>query len=186
MAATENPLRGALLLVLDLQPTLLAAIPEKDTLLRRTRFCLGAARLLDLPTAFTEQVPQKLGPTAPELLEAVENPHVFAKASFSALGDEGILDAVRTLQVEHLLLCGIETPICVYQTAVSALQEGLQVTLLTDALGGRRPGDAAPCLDALVRAGAFALPSEAVFYSLLGSANHPAFKAFTHLVKHHA
>jgi nicotinamidase-related amidase len=89
-------------------------------------------------------------------------------------------------KIEHVLLCGLETPVCVYQTALDALTSGLQVTLLSDCVGSRRADDARTCLDALVRSGAHVLPSETVFYSMLHDVDHSFFRAYTQLVKAHA
>src|SRR5687768_5990610 len=121
-----------------------------------------------MPVGFTEQVAQKLGGTAPELLDLAPQAAIWGKKTFSALADEGIRDALfRQRDVQHILLCGIETPVCVYQSAIGALAEGLQVTVLSDAVGARRPDDARACLDALAKSGAHVLPSETVFYALL-------------------
>ena len=173
-----------LLLAVDLQTALVAVMPEAAHLERRCRFALAAATGLGLPAAFTEQVPHKLGPTLPLLRSAAPDAAVFAKSAFSALGDDAIRAALlETRGIRHLLLCGLETPVCIYQTAAEALATGLQVTLLSDCLGARRADDARACLDALVRAGAHVLPSETVFYALLRDASHPFFRSFTQLVK---
>lgn len=182
-----TPADGTLLLCIDVQPVFVRAVAEGARLQRRCEFAVAAATGLGLPVAFTEQVPQKLGGTAVELLAAAPGAAIFPKDTFSALAD----DATRTAlleerKVEHLLLCGLETPICVYQTAIAALAEGLHVTLLSDAIGARRPDDAAACLAALRHAGAHVLPSETVFYALLRDVRHPFFKAYTQLVKSHA
>jgi nicotinamidase-related amidase len=179
---------GALLLCLDLQPVFLRAVADGGQVLRRCQFAVASARLLGIPVAFTEQVPAKLGATDPSLLALLDAPEVHAKDAFSALADgspsrEALLAGRR---VKHLLLCGVETPVCAYQTAVDALQAGLPVTVLADCLGARRPDDARACLDALARAGAHVLPAETVFYSILGSAGHPSFRAYTELVKNYA
>jgi nicotinamidase-related amidase len=121
-----------------------------------------------MPVAFTEQVPQKLGPTDPELLALLEASEVASR------------------RVSHVALCGVETPICVYQTAVDAMRTGMRVTVLCDCVGARREADARACLEALARAGARILPSETLFYSLLGEAVHPFFRTFTELVKKYA
>jgi nicotinamidase-related amidase len=177
---------GALLLCIDMQPVFVRAIAEGARVQRRCEFAVAAAHGLGLPVAFTEQVPQKLGGTAPELLTLAPGAGVFGKATFSALADDGIRETLLEQRgAEHLLLCGIETPVCVYQTAVAALAAGLQVTVLSDAVGARRPDDAAVCLAALARAGAHVLPAETVFYALLHDVKHPFFKAYTQLVKSH-
>ena len=183
MSDTFSPFSGALLLCVDMQQTFLAEIAGADRILNRVSFSLEAARILGLKIAFTEQVPQKLGGTVPALLKLAPKAHQFGKSTFSALADDGIRDALRSLAVDHIILCGIETPICIYQTALDAIDNHFQVTILTDATGGRRPDDAAPCLQSLIRAGAYVLPSEAVFYSILAGAQHPSFKTFNEAVK---
>jgi nicotinamidase-related amidase len=178
---------SALLLCIDLQPIFLKAMPDAGRLLGRCHFAIEAARLLDIPVAFTEQAPQKLGPTAPDTLaRAGADPVQYAKTTFSALADDAIRESIQSQGIEHLILCGLETSICVYQTAIDAINADLQVTLLTDCLGARRPDDAAAALDALKRLGAYALPAETIFYSLLHDIKHPAFKSFTALVKQYA
>jgi len=182
-----EPLEGALLLCLDMQPVFVRAVDQGEKVLGRCQFAIAAARGLGIPVAFTEQVPAKLGATDPRLLSLVDSPVVFAKDTFSALAPSCPARAELTGagNLLHLLLCGVETPICVYQTALDALKAGLMVTLLADCVGARRPVDAAACLDALARAGAHVLPSETVFYSVLGGTSHPFFKAYTQLVKSH-
>lgn len=180
-----SPLKGTLLLCVDLQPVFIAAMSDPAAVQRRCAFTLAAAVGLGLPVAFTEQVPAKLGPTAPELRQLAPTAPAFAKNTFSALADETIAAHLRTHDVEHLLLCGLETPVCVYQTTRDALADGLQVTVLSDAIGARRPDDARTCLETLARNGAHVLPSETVFYALLGDTTHPFFRTYTQLVKSH-
>jgi nicotinamidase-related amidase len=182
----SNALSGLALLCVDLQPVFLRVMIETEILQRRCAFAIRAADGLGLPVIFTEQVPEKLGRTAPELLSLAKAPKVFGKATFSAAGDDVIRDAIVAANTEHVLLAGIETPVCVYQTVLDLLGADIQVTLLSDCIGARRPADAEVCLQTLVRAGAHVLPSEAVFYSLLRHVKHPFFKAYTQLVKEYA
>jgi nicotinamidase-related amidase len=180
------PVSHPLLLCLDVQPVFLRAVLEGEQLSRRCRFAISAANGLGLPIVFTEQVPQKLGGTKPELLALAPTARVFGKETFSAFGDEAIREALRQeLGVEHILLCGLETPVCVYQTAIDAVAAGIEVTLLSDCVGARRADDAASCLEALRRAGVHVLPAETVFYAMLRGVKHPFFKAYTQLVKSH-
>lgn len=179
------PASNLLLLCLDAQPIFLKAMADPATLQRRCAFAVQAAAGLGVDVMFTEQVPQKLGGTAPELLAAVPQAAVFGKNTFSAFGEIPVREAIQSRKIEHLLICGLETPVCVYQTTLDALAAGLQVTLLSDCLGARRIDDARVCLEALTRAGAHVLPSETVFYALLHDVTHPFFKAYTQLVKAH-
>jgi nicotinamidase-related amidase len=175
-----SPTGGTRLLCVDMQPVFVRVVADGAQVLRRCRFAVAAASRLGIPVAFTEQVPEKLGHTEPELLALVDRPEVHPKHTFSACAAPSRFLAGSP---EHLLLCGVETPVCVYQTAVDALQAGLPVTILSDCVGARRPDDARVCLEALARAGAHVLPAETVFYSILGAADHPAFKDYTALVK---
>jgi nicotinamidase-related amidase len=180
-----KPIEGALLLCLDLQPVFLRAVANGAGIQGRCEFAVAAARAVGMPVAFTEQAPEKLGRTEAALLSLVESPEVHAKDTFSALAPGSPVRAALTegRPVEHLILCGVETPICVFQTAVDAVQAGLAVTVLADCVGARREADARACLEALARAGAHILPAETVFYSILGGSAHPSFRAFTELVK---
>ncbi len=186
MADTFTPFSGALLLCLDMQPAFLKVIPESEALVRRCAFAVQAAQGLGLRVAFTEQAPQKIGGTLTDLIEPLKKPVIYGKTTFSALADDGIADAIRAEDVEHLILCGLETPICVYQTALDAVNANLQVTVLSDAVGARRGADAEVVLRALTRHGVYVLPSETVFYSLLQGSQHAFFKGYTELVKKYA
>jgi nicotinamidase-related amidase len=171
-----------------MQPVFIGAVADGRVVLGRCQFAVAAACGLGIPVAFTEQVPAKLGSTDPSLLSLVEKPEVHPKDTFSAFSPAGpVREALaRGRTLEHVLICGVETPICVYQSAADALQAGLSVTILSDCVGARRREDAATCTVALARAGAHVLPSETVFYSILGGTAHPYFKAYTQLVKKYA
>ena len=173
-----------LLVCVDMQPVFIRAITAGDQVLKRCKFALAAARGIGLPVLFTEQVPEKLGGTEPSLRAAAPDAPVFAKKTFSALADTAVHERILvTSNVEHLLLCGIETSVCVYQTAIAAIAQGLEVTILSDAVGARRTDDARVCLEALARSGVHVLPSETVFYAVLHDVTHPFFKPYTQLVK---
>lgn len=175
---------AAALLLIDLQAPFLGAVADGPAVLARARLAAASAALLGLPVLLTEQVPAKLGPTDASLLAAAGSSALaFPKSAFSALAAPGLLGHLRDHAVDHLLLAGVEGPVCVHQTAVHALAEGFGVTLLADAVGARRPEDQSLCLEALARAGAHVLPVETVFYALLGGSEHPAFRDFTRLVK---
>lgn len=180
----SDPIHHLGLLCIDLQDGFLKAIPDSDSLVRRCGFALQAAELLGVSIAVTEQLPEKLGSTTEALAKALpEDTPVFPKSSFSALEADGLDRWIETNQIEHLLLIGIEVPICIYQSAVQALGEDLGVTVLSDCVGQRRPEDHEPVFQQLLAMDAHILPSETIFYSLLGSAAHPKFRDYTQLVK---
>ena len=171
------------LLVIDAQDTFISSLTDSSTFLQRCSFAIEAARTLGLHTLFTEQVPDKLGHTNKELIRRAIRPKIFHKTSFSALSAPGLENFLRDNEVYHVLVCGLETPICVYQTAVQAIDKDIDATFLSDALGCRRIEDGNVALNAIIGLGCSALPTETVFYGLLSDALHPQFKEFSNLVK---
>jgi nicotinamidase-related amidase len=185
VASPASAAPGAVLLAVDLQDSLVDLLPraEARALRARATLALSAAACLGIPVLFTEQAPEKLGHTSAALRKLAPAAPVFAKTTFSAAADSAVLSALRDGDTEHILLLGLETPICVYQTALGALAEGFQVTVLSDAVGARRPDDHAACLAALRHAGVHVLPTETVLYALLHDAGHPCFRTLVGLVK---
>jgi nicotinamidase-related amidase len=180
----SDPTQHLGLLIIDMQDGFLQAITEREAVTRRCRFAAEAAGLLGVAVAATEQLPAKLGGSTPALIESwgPKTP-VFEKSTFSALEAEGLSRWIEANQIDHLLLAGIETSICIYQTALQALSEEIGVTILSDCIAERRPEDRPAVLQQLLSMDAHILPSETIFYSLLGGAGHPKFREFTRLVK---
>ena len=174
----------AALLVIDVQEVFLETLPNPPAFLQRCCFACRAASLLEIPIVITEQVPKKLGTCHSDVIDSAPGAAVFPKDAFSAMKLGKLIKHLEKRNVSHLILAGLETPICVYQSAIEALRLNFQVTLLTDCISGRRPDDASAVLTYLGReSNCHLLPSESVFYSLLGDANHPQFREFTNLVK---
>ncbi|MEM7792263.1 MAG: isochorismatase family protein [Verrucomicrobiota bacterium] len=172
------------LLLIDLQDAFLKVIPDQKRLVNRVSFALEAAKLLGCHIAVTEQLPDKLGETTQALAARFEeDTPIFDKNSFSALEADGVDRWLESNQIDHLLIAGIESSVCIYQTAVEALSKDLGITLLSDCISERRFEDRAPVVQQLLAMEAHFLPSETIFYSLLGTALHPKFKAYTALVK---
>ncbi len=183
----SDPTQHLGLLCIDLQEPFLHAIPDSEALLRRCSFAIEAAKLLGVSVAATEQMPEKLTTTTGPIQSLFpENTPVFGKTAFSAFAAEGVDRWIEANQIDHLLLIGIETSICIYQTAVQALGEELGVTLLADCVSQRRPEDREPVFQQLLAMEAHILPAETIFYSLLGSAEHSRFRDYTGLVKAYA
>jgi hypothetical protein len=182
-----NPAHHLGLLLIDFQDGFLNVIPNRENLLKRTCFAIESAALLGCSIIVAEQLPEKLGHTTANIKKVLpDQTPVLAKNSFSAMEAEGLNDWVEQNQIDHLLLLGIETPICIYQTAIQALGNEIEVTLLSDCIGERRLEDREPTLRQLLGMDANVLPSETIFYSLIGDATHPHFRAFTKLVKKYA
>jgi len=171
----------SVLLVIDVQDKLLAAIPGADALVCNLTFLLDAARLLDVPVLATEQYPQGLGPTAVAVAERLP-PERPAKVAFSCGGVPAVTDAVNAGH-PNVLLAGIETHVCVMQTGLDLLNRGVGVFVAADAVASRFDVDHHFALNRLERAGAVLTTVETAVFEWLGSADHAAFKAVSRLVR---
>ena len=173
-------------LVLDMQPRLLGGIAQKDDLVDAVSIFCKAMNLFEIRTVITEQVPSKLGETATQISSLCTDSPRFRKKTFSAFGESSFASWVEKEKIQHLIITGIETPICVYLSAVDAIKQGMEVTVLTDCIGARRLGDAKQCLGQLSSIGCHLLPLETLLYSLLGSADHEVFRSISELVRSRA
>jgi isochorismate hydrolase len=171
------------LLVMDMQDSLLSMINNNHELEEAIVFSLKAFDLLKLPICFTEQVPEKLGNTNDTILSASSSFECFSKKSFSAFGCSDFVDWVDRRRIQNLIVCGIETPICIYQTCVDALHRGIAVTLLVDCLGSRRVLDSKVALDQLRAFGCCALPVETLIYSMMDNSEHDSFRDVSSIVR---
>ena len=170
-------------LIIDAQTRLLGGVGNQERLIDAIKVFAHSMCSLNVPLALTEQVPDKLGPTEREVLEACSGAPALSKDSFSAFGCPGFEEWISKGRIEHLLLTGIETPICVYLTAVDAVRHGLTVTILTDCVGCRRAEDGKWALRKLENLGCHLLPLESLLYAMLKSAKHEEFRSISALVK---
>lgn len=172
------------LLVLDVQDTFLNVILANKELLNRCCFAVEAANLLGIELIYTEQSPDKLKGTNVALLNSgLANARSFSKNTFSAFGAPGFTDFLKEKDIKHLLIAGLETSICVYQTIMDAMRHELDVTMLSDCVAGRRDEDSYAIVASLQSSSCHRLPSETVFYSLLETSEDPKFKQFNDIVK---
>ena len=171
----------SVLLVVDLQTRLLAAQPRAAEVVWNTRRLLDAAAALGVPVAATEQVPDKLGPTAPPLAERLPERH--AKQDFSSCGCDSILAEWRERGVRHVVVAGIETHVCVAQTVLDLVSEGFWPQVPIDAVASRRAIDHDAALRRLEASAATLTSTEAAMFEWCATAAHPAFRAISALAK---
>lgn len=172
------------LVVIDLQEKLVPAIDGADAVLANTHKLLELAKLLNLPTFVTTQYSKGLGPTVPEI-SAATSAETYDKVCFSCFGDEPFLDAVRERMPEgsSLLLSGVETHICVLQTALGALSKGYDVHVAADAVGSRVASSHGLGLERMRSAGVVISSAEMAIYELLGNARRTEFKQMLPFLK---
>lgn len=173
----------AILLVVDIQEKLLPHIDGGERVAEQATKLIRGCHALDLPVLATEQYPEKLGPTVETVREALppETP-VEEKLRFSAC-----VEPVRRQLAEHgrpvVLLTGIESHVCVLQTALDLLQAGYIVGVVGDAIGSRRREDHDLAIERLTTAGALPLSVEMALLEMVRKAGTDAFKAVLPLIK---
>lgn len=171
------------LMVIDMQERLVPAMLAPARTLRNARVLLTAARQLSVPALVTEQYPQGLGVTVREIAEAAVGATVLPKMHFSCMQDAQFAETFRALGRRQAVIAGMEAHICVLQTAVSLMDEGFEVFVVTDATSSRTADSEKACLDRLGACGAGIVTTEMVVFEWLGKADTPDFRALLPLVK---
>jgi nicotinamidase-related amidase len=169
------------LLVVDMQARLLPLIGGHTRLVWNVRRLIDGAKILGLSVAATEQYPQGLGPTEPQLAEKLGA--IPAKLAFSCGECGEIFAAWRDAGVWKILVCGIETHVCVGQTVLDLVGEGFRVYVAADAVGARGQADHDIALRRMDSAGATLTTTEAALFEWCGRAGSPEFKQISQLVR---
>jgi nicotinamidase-related amidase len=174
---------NTVLVVVDVQEKLFPAIYEKELLLENvTRLVRGAA-LLEVPVLVTEQNPAGLGQTLPELAALLPGFNPVPKFTFSCLGEPVFRRALEATGRREVLLAGIESHVCVYQTACHLMAAGYSVSVISDAVSSRTKANRKVGLRAMQMAGARPSSVEMALFELLVVARGPVFKEIIRLVK---
>lgn len=177
-----NP-ENSLLLMIDVQEKLVNAL-DKNIIVKRVANLVKSAALLDIPVVVTEQYPKGLGATVAEVSsEFPENTPVFEKVSFNALETEGVLDKIKSYGKKQIVICGIETHICVHQTAAALLREGFEVYVVKDACASRNKYEFKQGIELMAQNGVKVTCVEIVLFEWLKTAKNPHFKAIQALIK---
>ncbi len=178
-----DPARTAILVV-DVQERLCPAMPpaELERLVKYVRALLGAARELGLPVLATEQYPKGLGPTLPALRELLPSPPLV-KMHFSCAPDPGFAAALEAPGRRQVVIAGMETHVCVFQTARDLTAQGYEVQVCADAVTSRTEEHRRVGLELCREAGAVVTTAETAIFDLLGQCGTPQFKKVAPLVK---
>lgn len=176
----------ALLLVVDVQERLGAAMPAKvlGRMVQNTRLLLRSADLLGVPTILTEQYPKGLGSTVAEVAQMVPPTATrLEKTCFSCLGAGGFPEALRAEPRRQVVLAGMEAHVCVLQTAAELAEAGLEVFVVEDAICSRRLENYQNALERLRALGIVVTNAESVVFEWLRDARHPHFRAVQGLLR---
>ena len=177
------------LMIIDIQERMWNALPEKyrKRHLPAMQDIIEIARLMNIPTVVTEQYPKGLGPTIPEIKEYIDrfNPplKIMEKLHFSAMADPEILKTVIDINKTHWIIIGIETHVCVYQTARDMVTRGYNVHVPRDCVISRHTINWKTGLEMIAQAGGVVTGSETIIFDLLHIAKGDTFKHMSKRLK---
>jgi nicotinamidase-related amidase len=171
------------LVLVDIQEKLLPVIHESDDLVPHLQRLIAGARLLDLPIIVTEQIPEKLGPTVPSIAELLGDVEPIEKSTFSAWGAAEFVDAMAAYADHTILVAGIETHVCVYQTVADLLEAEYDVQVVADAVSSRHPRNRDIGLQRMLDEGAVWTSVEMCLLEMTGEAGTDLFRDMLKVVR---
>jgi nicotinamidase-related amidase len=166
------------LVVIDIQEKLLPPIFQREQLVRNSQLLIRAVGILKIPTLLSTQYAKGLGSTVPEVASLLPGTDAIDKTLFSCFGSDTFCSVIKRLPHTRntLLLCGMESHICVMQTGLAALREGYFVHVASDAVSSRTEWNWKIGLDRMRAAGAIISSTEMMIYELMRSSSSAAFK----------
>ena len=171
------------LTIIDIQDKLFRVIHEKQNLSANTVKLVKGIRLLDIPILVTEQNPAGLGPTLPEIKSLLPEIDPITKFDFSCCKEDAFLRKLDEFRRNQIILCGIETHICVYQTALDLADIGFEVQVVVDCVSSRTAANRDTALTRMELEGIVPTTTEMILFELLGTAKHEKFKEISSIIK---
>ncbi len=175
--------KNALLLVIDMQERLLPQIEDSVNLANNTIILIQCCKILNLPVLVTEQYPEGIGPTAPALSSALGQCPKISKRTFSCCREPLFLKALEATARKQVIIAGIETHVCVFQTAADLLQKGYEVQVANDAVGSRTTANKEIGLNRMRARGVETTSVESAIFELLETSACAEFKQVLRLIK---
>lgn len=173
---------NTVLLIIDIQERILKVINEHERVVGNALKLIRGFKTMNLPVYFTEQYPKGLGPTENRLLNELQGEAVH-KMSFSCSGAGNLFQELIEKDLNQVVVCGVESHVCVQQTVLDLLQNGFQVNIAADAVSSRRKMDYEVSLNRMSKHGAEVTTTEAILFELLEVCGTDMFKAVSKIVK---
>lgn len=171
------------LLIIDLQERILHVIRNYEIVLENTIKLIKGFKVLQLPIYYTEQYPKGLGPTSQKILNELEGYTAYQKMSFSCSGAENLFDELHKKKLTQIIVCGVESHVCVQQTVLDLIVNNFQVDIAADAVSSRKEIDYKIALDRMRTLGAEVTTTESILFELLEVCGTPQFKEVSKIVK---
>ena len=169
------------LLIIDVQEKIIRPIFNKDSIIKNIKKLLNTYQILEENIFVSEQNPLKLGGTISELLPKSGFKKI-EKMEFSLFKIEEFAKELKNKKVTNLIVCGIETHICIQQTALDCLQKGFEVILVSDAMSSRNRVDHEIALQRMMQKGAILTTTESIIFELCKTADRKEFKEIRNII----
>ena len=177
-------IENSIVVLIDIQDRLVGMLNKQEPVVKASSILLSAANIMNIPIVLTEQYPQGLGKTVPALtVDMTENNVVIEKTSFSAVQTPEFIEKIRNLGKKNIIIGGIETHICVYQTVADLIKEGFNVVVAKDACASRSTDCFKTGLVLMKDLGAQISNVETILFELLKTSKNPYFKPVQALIK---
>ena len=172
-------------MIIDVQERLTPHIFEHEKIVKKTVTLIKGLQALGIPIMLNEQYKKGLGDTVPEILDVLdpENTKSFEKVTFSACDDDEAWNHLAQQNRSIVILFGAEAHVCIMQTALDLLDNGMQPVIIGDAVGSRYPYDKKQAIRRIRRAGGVISTVESILFELCRSSQDPAFKMISSLIK---
>jgi nicotinamidase-related amidase len=173
----------SLLAIIDIQERLHPHISKGKELTENTIRLIKGAKILGLPMLITQQYTKGLGETIPEIVEALGDVTPIEKSAFSSYREPQFAQALKSSGRKQIILAGIETHVCLLQTAIDSLEAGYTPIIVADCVSSRKRKNHKRALRRMENEGAIITGCESILFELLKEAGTPEFKAISALVK---
>ncbi len=174
---------NTLFVFIDVQGKLAEMMYDKENLFDNLRRVIEGVHALKLPVIWTEQNPAKVGKTVPEFARMLHPARPLSKMTFSCCGSDSFMALLERVGRRQIVLAGMETHVCVYQTARDLKERGFEVEVLADAVSSRTAANKQFGLDKIRSCGIALTTVESLLFELMRSADHPAFKQVLAAIK---
>ncbi|MCB9771763.1 MAG: isochorismatase family protein [Candidatus Omnitrophica bacterium] len=171
------------LLVIDVQGNLAQRMHKAEHLLERICLCIKAAKIMELPIIYTEQIPAKLGKTTSTVAELLRDIIPIEKTTFSCWENPDFVQKIQSLKRSQIFVVGIEAHVCIFQTVSDLLKANFKVQIVTDAVSSRIEDNKTIALTRMKDLGAILTSSEMMATELMRTAEYKYFKEILSLIK---
>ena len=176
-------IKNAVLVIIDVQGKLAHIMHDRENLFKNLHILVRGIKLLSIPIIWMEQVPDKLGPTIPEIKDVLIDQKPITKDVFSCAKNEEFNNAIKKINPKDIILAGIESHICVYQTAMDLLEKNCNVHIVTDAISSRLSKNKELGIERMLLEGAMQTSVEMLLFEMQGEAKGERFRKISQLVK---